>query len=99
MRASHAISDTRADGDMIVLRSGIHYITTTVALTPSDSGLVIQNYPHEEAWVSGGKLLKDLQWTSTSTPSMLYADLSGMGFSELPGLNTLTGGDGDGGSR
>ena len=38
----------------VLLRSGIHYLTDTVALDALDSNLTIQNYNGEEAWLSGG---------------------------------------------
>eukprot|EP01049_Picozoa_sp_SAG25_P009164 SAG25_NODE_885_length_4932_cov_8.691082_1_plen_242_part_00 len=38
---------------VIVLRAGIHHLVVPLQLTARDSGLTIQNYPHEETWISG----------------------------------------------
>jgi hypothetical protein len=54
-------------GRTIVLRSGIHYLGDTVELTPEHSGLTIQNYEGEEAWVSGGTRLDGIVWAPYDT--------------------------------
>jgi hypothetical protein len=39
----------------VVLRAGTHYLgASSIKLTAVDSGLLITNYPGEEAWMSGG---------------------------------------------
>jgi hypothetical protein len=38
----------------IVLRAGVHHITNTIEIGADLSGLTLQNYPGEDAWVSGG---------------------------------------------
>ena len=58
-----AVPKARAtDGKTIVLRAGVHFLGSTLALTAADSGLTIQNYAEEDASVSGGTLLSGLQW-------------------------------------
>jgi len=42
----------------IVLRAGTYFLKATLMLDARDSGLVIQNYPGEAAWLSGGVPLK-----------------------------------------
>ena len=69
-----ALAATRASpgpNDTIVLREGILYDTPTLVLGVQDKGLKIQAYPGEEAWVSGGKLLRGLNWKpfNVSQPS------------------------------
>ena len=52
----HAVSAARgatANGT-ILLRAGVHHLSGTIALTAADSGLTIQNFECEEAWLSGG---------------------------------------------
>jgi len=39
----------------VVLRAGIHHLGEPLALGPADAGLVLQNYPAEEAWLSGAQ--------------------------------------------
>ena len=41
----------------VVLRAGVHELPSSLALGPQDSGLVIENYPKEEAWLSGAQSL------------------------------------------
>lgn len=50
LAASRAISANRT----ILLRQGVHYLSETISLGHGDSGLTIQNYNGEEAWLSGG---------------------------------------------
>lgn len=38
----------------IVLRAGTYFLNATLMLDARDSGLVVQNYPGEAAWLSGG---------------------------------------------
>lgn len=58
-----AIFSARAAGQYstIVLREGTFYQPEEVVLTSSDKGLTIQNYPNEEVWISGGKVITP-QW-------------------------------------
>ncbi len=52
---SHAVTASRhAKNATILLRAGVHFLSETIALTIEDSGLTIQNYECEEAWLSGG---------------------------------------------
>ena len=55
----------------IALRAGQHYLSDTIALGPKDSGLTIQNYNGEAAWVSGGVPIttKWKRWRNSSAPS------------------------------
>eukprot|EP01060_Flectonema_neradi_P007662 TRINITY_DN15378_c0_g3_i1.p1 TRINITY_DN15378_c0_g3~~TRINITY_DN15378_c0_g3_i1.p1 ORF type:complete len:862 (+),score=209.17 TRINITY_DN15378_c0_g3_i1:48-2588(+) len=41
----------------IVLRGGIHFLNETLLLGAKDAGTTIQNYPMEEAWLSGGVMI------------------------------------------
>lgn len=55
-----AASGTKA----IVLRKGTYYLgSSSIKLTAADSGLLISNYPGEEAWISGGVPLQ-VNWKS-----------------------------------
>jgi hypothetical protein len=51
---AHALAATRAGGGggTIVLRAGTHFVASTLTLTGADSGLTIQGFPGEEAWLS-----------------------------------------------
>ena len=67
-----ALSATRAatgSGDSIVIRAATIYNASTLVLTQEDAGLSMQSYPGEEAWISGGVLLKNLQWQPVSINS------------------------------
>ena len=58
-RAVAATRSATAGPKAVVLRKGTHFLgTESVKLTAADSGLLITNYPGEEAWVSGGVPLK-----------------------------------------
>ena len=46
---------------IILLRAGTHFLQETIVLNASHSGLTIQNYNGEEAWISGGVPLTP-QW-------------------------------------
>jgi hypothetical protein len=52
----------------ILLRAGVHYLSQTIELDGGDSGLTIQNYEGEEAWLSGGAPLQT-NWTRWQHPS------------------------------
>ena len=45
-----------------MLKKGVHFLSETIELGPSDSGLVIQNFAGDEVWVSGGKPLLKPEW-------------------------------------
>ena len=66
IKASRAT--THAGQRSIILRQGTHRVSPPgLLLGPADSGLRIQAYPGEEAWMSGGtQLPKDLAWTPVS---------------------------------
>jgi hypothetical protein len=60
-----ALEASRANvggSNQIILRAGTHYLSSTVVLTAADSGLNIQAFPGEEAWISGGVPLSGLTW-------------------------------------
>lgn len=45
-------------GSSVILRKGVYYVDSTIKLTANDSsGLTMQSYQGEEAWLSGGKLI------------------------------------------
>ena len=58
-----AIFSARAAGQYstIILRAGTFYQSEVLELTSADKGLTIQNYPNEEVWISGGKVITP-QW-------------------------------------
>lgn len=64
---ARAVAASRAagGGGAIVLRAGTHYLAAPVQLGAADSGLVVQGYAGEEAWVSGaaGAPLPAAAWT------------------------------------
>ena len=60
-----ALAASRASpgaANQIVLRAGTHFLAATAVLGPQDSGLTVQAFPGEEAWVSGGVALPPLTW-------------------------------------
>jgi hypothetical protein len=84
-------------GGTIVLRKGVYYGEQALNLTAADSGLTIQNYNGEEAWLSGAKKLKT-KWTAGGTDhprfgqagfdskSVWKTDLTGQGVKVIEGL-------------
>lgn len=71
----------------VVLREGIHYITSTLELSSRHSGLSIIGYPGEVPTVSGGVELK-VQWKAHDTKggkNIWVADISGQ-VDDVPGL-------------
>jgi hypothetical protein len=66
-RAVAATRSASTTPKAVVLRKGTHFLgTESVKLTAADSGLLITNYPGEEAWVSGGVPLKT-SWEKYNT--------------------------------
>ena len=61
---ARAITASRASGGggTVVLRAGTHYLLDTLALGVADSGLTLQAFPGEDAWVSGGIPLAGTNW-------------------------------------
>ena len=99
-RQANAHGGGDGGGDAIVLRAGVHYLSSTIDLLPSDSGLSISAYRDEEVWVSGGVPLSGLKWSKASTATdgvgvegassnIWVADVGGY-VSEVKGLNTLS---------
>jgi hypothetical protein len=76
------------DAKTIVLRKGVHYLNETLVLGVADSGTTIQNYPGEEAWLSGAKLIPATQtWTpSAETPGVWETDVSALNITDVTGL-------------
>eukprot|EP00755_Sulcionema_specki_P003465 Sspe_Gene.3629::Locus_1210_Transcript_1_1_Confidence_1.000_Length_1933::g.3629::m.3629 len=73
----------------INLRAGTHFLDATVHFSPANSGLTIQNYNGEEAVVSGGRQLPDLEWKPykvDNVSNMYVADVSKAGLTKVPGL-------------
>ena len=62
----------------VVLRSGMHFLASSLSLGPEDSGLVLENAAGEEAWLSGAAPLSQLQWSQYRPPSP-PGSLSGCG--------------------
>ena len=61
---SHTLSAN--DSVTLILRSGIFYQENTILLTPIDSYLTIKSYPGEQVFISGARLLSNLQWTPSN---------------------------------
>ncbi len=61
---------TRAGGGggTLVLRAGTHYCSAALTLTGADSGLTIQSFPGEEAWLSRGVPLAGVSWSQVPAP-------------------------------
>jgi hypothetical protein len=77
-----------SDNTVIMLRAGTFYLTDTIMLDEKLNGLTIQNYPSEEAVVSGGKVIKP-SWKvfDTSNSMNIYkADLSQEGLDNVMGF-------------
>jgi hypothetical protein len=55
-------------GGTIVLRGGTHFVSSTLTLTGADSGLTLQGYPGEEAWLSRGVPLAGVTWAPVPPP-------------------------------
>lgn len=65
-------------GSTVILRKGVYYLDTTVALTSEDSsGITVQSFNGEEACISGGKLITP-KWMphNVSGANIYVADLS-----------------------
>jgi hypothetical protein len=77
----------------IILRAGIHILTSTISLDTRDQYLSILNYPSEEAWVSGGSALSNLNWqpinVSAGGANVYAAHISSPPL-YLTGLNSVT---------
>ena len=94
-----ALAATRKAGGVgtIILRKGVYYGEQALNLTAADSGLTIQNFNGEEAWLSGAKKLKTV-WKAGGADhprvgqagfdakSVWKADLSGQGVKVIEGL-------------
>jgi hypothetical protein len=68
--AARGLTATRAAGgtsNSIVLRAGTHLLPATLTLDTRDSGLTIQSYPGEAAWLSRGVPLVGLTWNAVNT--------------------------------
>lgn len=56
VKAAVTVAGSRAvDARTVVLRAGVHTLAATVEVGPSLSGLTLQNFPGESAWLSGGQ--------------------------------------------
>ena len=64
-------TDGGGGGRVVVLRAGVHYLAATLSVGAALSGLVIQNYPGEKAWVSGGVPLPRLSWAPVDMAALL----------------------------
>ena len=72
----------------ILLRAGTYHLATTLRLEPADSHLHIGSYNGEAAVVSGGALLRGLEWAPWPKRSGVYvADVSSMALPDgIPAL-------------
>ena len=70
--------------DTVVVRAGTLFATPTLVLTPADSGLAIQAYPGEEAWISGATPLTGITWApvdvNVSVPWDVYPGATAVDF-------------------
>ena len=82
----------------IVLRGGVHFLSTTIHLGPADSGLIISGMvgDADPAWVSGGVSLGSLSWSpyDVSGSKNIYVTTipTSIDISSMPGLNTIQSG-------
>jgi hypothetical protein len=77
-----ALDESRKGGSgspgTIMLRKGTYFLKATLTLRAADSGLTVQNYNGEEAWLSGAKTLKP-EWQhygDNKSKPLFVADLS-----------------------
>jgi len=74
----------------VVLRKGLHLLSDTITLTKADSGLMITNYPSEEAWVSGGiPLTLDWKPYNVSGANVYKAQVKESSVKDITGLMTV----------
>lgn len=66
---AHGLAASRAagGGGSLVLRAGTHFMSDAATLDARDSGLAIQAFPGEEAWLSRGVPLAGLSWQPFNT--------------------------------
>eukprot|EP01052_Picozoa_sp_SAG31_P032023 SAG31_NODE_3465_length_4243_cov_8.202220_6_plen_133_part_00 len=69
----------------VALREGTHYVSETIHLGPSDSGLTLRNADGERAVLSGGKLLSPAWKASNACAGCFEASLHGQ-VTGVPGL-------------
>ncbi len=84
-RAQAAARQARGD---VFLRGGVHYLSEPLVLTAEDSGspdapFVIRNYQNEQAVVSGGLRLENLDWQPSPAPHA-HAPASGIYQTTVP---------------
>lgn len=76
----------------VVLRSGVHYLTSTIEIGAALSGLTIQNYPEEAAWISGGMAITPEWRKAEGFPTELNVWAAHLpAVARMRGLNRLTG--------
>ncbi len=54
VQAALALARQTSPPRAVVLRQGTYFLNSTLMLGSQDSGLILQNYPGEAAWLSGG---------------------------------------------
>ena len=69
---------TATSGDIVYVRGGTYYRTSTLALSSAQNGVTFRNYPGETPILVGG--LPITNW-STYSGNILRADVSGQGYS------------------
>ncbi len=79
-------------GSTLILRKGTFYLTETIELDATNSGLTIQNYPGEEVWVSGGKVIVPVwkPYMMSNGMNVFQADLSSQGIDDMLGFRVNT---------
>jgi hypothetical protein len=87
--AASRTSSANTTGKVVVLKKGVHFLKETIQLGPADSGLIIQNYGGDEAWISGGKPLLKPEWHSYKN-GIYYTDITDDSIANITGLNTLS---------
>ncbi len=75
--AARAELKTGAKESTVLLREGVHEITTTLKLDAGDSGLTIAAFPGEHPIVIGGSVIKDFK---PYQGKILQADVGAQGF-------------------
>jgi hypothetical protein len=84
---ARGLAATRAAGagSAIILRAGTHFLAAPLVLDARDTGLTVQSFPGEAAWLSRGTPLAGITWTP-------YNQTGGSGtWDTFPGQNAVYG--------
>eukprot|EP00937_MAST-01D_sp_MAST-1D-sp2_P001006 g1006.t1 len=75
-----AVAKARATAarSTVELRAGTYYMSEPLNLTEADSGLTLQNYHGEEAWLSGAQPIAKLDWEPWKVTNSSWTEAQGM---------------------